>query len=82
MTDHNRSEQKRPDGNGSEQKTTVVVANIAAAAEMGDDRSVGKDIYCRKEKSTRNDGRRRSRRPAKTDRQRKFEICLVRVRLD
>ena len=39
-------------------------------------------FYCRKEKSTRKDGRRRSRRPDKTDRRRKLEICLVRVRLD
>ncbi|GJY67596.1 hypothetical protein Tco_0469834 [Tanacetum coccineum] len=39
MADRNSSEQKRPDGNGSEQKTAA-----AAAALMGDDGSVGKGL--------------------------------------
>ncbi|GJW56792.1 hypothetical protein Tco_0103523, partial [Tanacetum coccineum] len=39
MADHNRSEQKRPDGNGSEQKTAA-----AAATGVGDDKSVGKGL--------------------------------------
>jgi hypothetical protein len=34
MTDHNKSKKKRPDGNGSEQKTAVAEATTAAMVKI------------------------------------------------